>query len=109
MTDHPRQEGAVMSERRLTDEELRDFAEYCEGNDRAMRVVAELRDLRSLLATPMPNHFSRYELPGLSAPDQHGERTIGCAPLREDLTWGDALAYGAAWIRAAIQAKGGAR
>lgn len=73
-------------------------------------IVAELVELRALLATPMPCGWPRPE--ALATGDSNGMHTMGYAAVQHgDCTYDpdEAVALGAALIRAALTAKGGAK
>lgn len=94
---------------RLSDEGLDAFAKYCEGNARAMSVIAELRELRALLAAELPQRFSVFW-----NDDKVDQLRIGLSLRGESfvLEPDSALAIGAALIRAyraALEARGGKR
>lgn len=102
---------------KLTDEELADaIEEYrigrCLGQPHQYigmihAALIELRELRALLATPMPaKHEGADE--AYEAPYHFGGH-ISARWIAHDLHIDDALALGAALIRAALAARGGRR
>lgn len=112
----PRRAGGMAMSERLSEADLsslrrlfvRDMldADAVEGRAQdILSLIAEVRDLRALMATPMP---PKYEgaAEAYDAPQFYGGH-IEARWLTHDLHVDDAIALGAALVRAGRQAKGG--
>lgn len=94
---------------KLSDEELSDLiAEFSADawaqspSGRALSAMRELRELRALLATPMPCGWPVPEL----QPFRDGTCGVAWEPLDADTDADEAIALAAGLMRAALAAKG---
>lgn len=93
----------------LNDDDLNYMVNMASGGtaDIIVQAAKELRELRALLSAPMPCGFERPE--ALAPGDSNGTHTMGYAAVQHgDCTYDpdEAIALGAALVRAGLQAKG---
>lgn len=101
---------------KLSDTELSEMTAKCEthngGDHRVHKALAELRELRALLATPWPCGWPEPEVVALPRTyAKEGERGVAWElidqPDDEPLTPDEAEALAAGLMRAALAARGG--